>query len=76
VDFCKGADLLIHDAEYTEEEYSTKKAWGHSTTSQALDLASKAKVKSLGLFHHNQDRTDIEVDKMLDFCKDDIKAKS
>ncbi len=76
VDFCKDADLLVHDAEYTEEEYPKKKTWGHSTTQQALDLALKAKVKSLGLTHHNQDRTDSQVDEMLASCKDEIKAQS
>ncbi|MCG2725259.1 MAG: MBL fold metallo-hydrolase [Elusimicrobia bacterium] len=76
VNFCKGADLLVHDAEYTEQEYPNKRTWGHSTINQALDLASKAKVKTLGLFHHNQDRTDSQVDKMLAFCNDEINAKS
>ena len=75
-DFCEGADLLVHDAEYTEKEYPKKKTWGHSTVNQALDLALKAKVKNLGLFHHNQDRTDSQVDKMLAFCKDEIKSGS
>ncbi|MEA3307079.1 MAG: MBL fold metallo-hydrolase [Elusimicrobiota bacterium] len=75
VAFCAGADLLVHDAEYTEEEYPKKKTWGHSTNKQALNLALKAKVKTLGFTHHNQDRIDIEVDKMVDSCKADSKAE-
>ena len=75
VDFCKGADLLVHDAEYTEEEYPKKKTWGHSTNKQALDLALKAEVKRLGLTHHNQDRTDSQVDEICSSCADEIKAK-
>ena len=76
VDFCKGADLLVHDAEYTEEEYPKKKTWGHSTNKQALDLALKAEVKRLGLTHHNQDRTDSQVDEICSSCADEIKAKA
>ena len=76
VDFCRGADILIHDAEYTAGEYPNKKTWGHSTVNQALDLAFRAKVKSLGLFHHNQDRTDAEIDKILAFCNDKASAET
>ena len=76
VNFCKDADLLVHDGEYTEEEYPKKKTWGHSTNKQALDLAIKAKVKTLGFTHHNQDRIDIQVDEMLDSCKKDVRAKN
>jgi len=60
--FCSGADLLIHDAEYTPEEYKTFVDWGHSVYTDALDLALKAGVKKLGLFHLNQERTDRQMD--------------
>jgi ribonuclease BN (tRNA processing enzyme) len=63
-----GADLLIHDGEFTEEEYRTCIQWGHSTSAAALDLAMAAGVKRLGLFHLNQDRTDQDVDRMVDRC--------
>ena len=48
----KDADLLIHDAQYTPEEYKTKIGWGHSTYEHAIDDAIKANVKKLVLFHH------------------------
>jgi phosphoribosyl 1,2-cyclic phosphodiesterase len=67
--FAEGADLLMHDAEYTEEEYKLTKQWGHSVYTIALDLAIKAKVKQFGLFHLNQDRTDEGVDRMVEECK-------
>jgi len=73
--FCKGADLLIHDAEYTPQEYLGKKGWGHSHYMEALDLALAAGVKSLGLFHHNQDRTDHELDAIVDHCRADLAGR-
>ncbi|GAB7078660.1 MBL fold metallo-hydrolase [Megalodesulfovibrio paquesii] len=58
VEFCAGADLLLHDAEYTDEEYAHTKGWGHSTMRHALQLALDAKVRQFGMIHHNQDRPD------------------
>ncbi|MCP4744579.1 MAG: MBL fold metallo-hydrolase [Desulfobacteraceae bacterium] len=66
--FCKGADLLIHDAEYTPDEYKLLMEWGHSSYLDVLELAFKAEVKKLGLFHLNQERTDEEVDSMVEAC--------
>jgi ribonuclease BN (tRNA processing enzyme) len=55
--FARGADLLIHDAEYTEEEYldpvHSKQGWGHSTWQMAVEVAKAAEVKQLALTHHN-----------------------
>lgn len=69
VAFAKGADLLFHDAEYTDEDYKRTKGWGHSTYKQALDLALAAEVKGFGLFHHNQDRTDDDLDRIVADCR-------
>ncbi|MCM2267322.1 MAG: MBL fold metallo-hydrolase [Elusimicrobiales bacterium] len=68
VAFSRGADLLVHDADYTDAEYPRRRTWGHSTWQQALDLALKAEVRALGLFHHNQDRHDAQVDKIVAEC--------
>ena len=75
-EFAKDADLLIHDAEYTPEEYRLKKGWGHSNYMDALNLSFKAGVKKLGLFHHNQDRSDTEQDMIVQKCRDIIKSKN
>jgi len=75
IDFARGADLLIHDAEYTDEEYKTTIEWGHSTYTQALDLAIKANVKQFGMFHLNQDRSDAAVDAIVDKCRKHLKQK-
>jgi phosphoribosyl 1,2-cyclic phosphodiesterase len=74
VRFCKGADLLIHDAEYTPEEYRQTIEWGHSVYTDVLDLAMQAGVKRLGLFHLNQDRTDEQVDAMVSTCRSILKS--
>jgi len=68
-DFCRGADLLVHDAEYTPEEYPERLGWGHSHVDDAARLALAAGVKTLGLFHHNQERTDDGVDEMVRRCR-------
>jgi len=69
VNFCRGAELLIHDAEYTEEEYKHTRGWGHSTYKSALNLAMAARVKRFGLFHHNQDRDDRRMDAIVEACR-------
>jgi phosphoribosyl 1,2-cyclic phosphodiesterase len=68
-DFSRGADLLIHDAEFKREEYDRVKGWGHSVYDDALELALAAGAKKFGLFHLNQDRTDADADLMLEECR-------
>lgn len=62
VAFCKGADVLIHDAQYRLADMPAKKGWGHSVVNLVRELALKAQVKQLVLFHHDPDRTDEELD--------------
>jgi len=69
VDFCRGADLLMHDAQYTDEEYKTTRGWGHSTYFSATQLAIESGVKNFGLFHHDPDRTDDDLDRQLEYCR-------
>ncbi len=69
VEFTAGADLLVHDAEYTEAQYKITKGWGHSVYTDALRLAMDAGVNQFGLFHHNQDRTDKDLDLIVDDCR-------
>ncbi len=53
IEFLKGVDLVIHDAQYTSEEYSSKIGWGHSPTDYATDIAIAAEVGKVALFHHD-----------------------
>lgn len=57
-ELCRGAQLVLHDAQYTNEEYQTTKGWGHSTFSQVLDLAKAAHMERLGMTHHDPARPD------------------
>ncbi len=67
--FSAGADLLMHDAEFTAEEYKKTKTWGHSVYKDALRLAQEAGVKKFGLFHHNPERFDAGVDALVEDCR-------
>ncbi len=69
VRFCADADLLFHDAEYTPAEYDRQILWGHSAYTEALDLALAAGVRRFGLFHHNQERSDAQVDEIVQDCR-------
>lgn len=71
-DFCAGADVLFHDAEYTEKEYRKFRTWGHSSYVSALELALSANVKHFGLFHFNQERKDHEIEQMISDCRERI----
>ncbi len=76
VEFCRGAELLIHDSEYLPEEYNKfTKTWGHSVYLDSLNLALEAGVKRFGLFHHNQERTDEQIDSMIAGCRRIIKER-
>jgi phosphoribosyl 1,2-cyclic phosphodiesterase len=58
VELAKGADLLIHDAQYTAEELLNRRGWGHSSYDQAMQVAELAGVKRLALTHHDPDHDD------------------
>jgi len=73
VEFCRGVDLLFHDAQYTDEEYKLTRGWGHSTFVDATDIAIEAGVKSLGLFHHDPDRSDDDLGRQVEFCRERIR---
>ncbi|MBW2368657.1 MAG: MBL fold metallo-hydrolase [Deltaproteobacteria bacterium] len=62
IDFYRGADVLVFDAQYTQKEFvEGKQGWGHSFFEHAIDTAKNADVKNLYLFHHDPFRTDTEL---------------
>ncbi len=68
--FFSGADLLVHDTQYTNKEYQAgKKGWGHSTFEWALQAAHNAGVKHLVLFHHDPDRSDEKLETLGNACR-------
>jgi CheY-like chemotaxis protein len=56
--FMQNADVVVHDAQYTPEEYPAKKNWGHSTYSYVTQIAAAAGVKRLFLTHHDPTHSD------------------
>jgi phosphoribosyl 1,2-cyclic phosphodiesterase len=66
VRLCEGADLVIYDTMYTAEEYRQFPHFGHSRPSDAIAVCRKAGCQRLALYHHAPDRSDREVDGMLD----------
>jgi phosphoribosyl 1,2-cyclic phosphodiesterase len=69
-EFSRNADILVHDCQYTPDEIKTRKGWGHSDYEAVFDLAHKAKVKKLILFHHDPSRTDPQIKKIEDICNE------
>ena len=59
-----GVDLLIHDAQYSNEEYANCVGWGHSTVQQAMTFAALAAAKHLVLFYHDPTHTDEDLDRL------------
>jgi len=75
--FIQGADLLIHDTQYTLEEYKASKiGWGHSTFEHAINSAHKAGVKKLLLFHHDPLRTDDQLDALAEKYRSAIRGRT
>jgi ribonuclease BN (tRNA processing enzyme) len=63
-ELCEDVDLLIHDAQFTDEEFATKHAWGHSTYAYARWVAETCGARRLALFHHDPSRTDAEISRI------------
>ena len=76
VTFIKGVDLLIHDAMYLDEEADKIHGWGHSLISQTMELAKKADIPHLVLFHHDPLRTDKQLDCILTDCQKELKKEA
>jgi phosphoribosyl 1,2-cyclic phosphodiesterase len=69
-EFFNGADLLIHDGQYTMAEYECgKKGWGHSPIEYIVDAARRASVKRLAICHHDPLRSDLQIDELSEmYC--------
>jgi phosphoribosyl 1,2-cyclic phosphodiesterase len=65
-DLAHGASLLLHDCQYTDDEYPGHVGWGHSAMSDALTFAARTEVERALLFHHDPLHTDSELDAMYE----------
>jgi ribonuclease BN (tRNA processing enzyme) len=62
--FARDVDLLVHDAQYVDEDMPIKHGWGHSTMNQVLELGRMSTCKRLALYHHDPEREDKSLDRM------------
>ncbi len=62
---CEDADLVIHDAQFVPSEFAAKASWGHCTVDYAVHVAASAGARRLALFHHDPERNDHAVDRLL-----------
>lgn len=60
----EGADVVIYDSTYTEQEFPSKIGWGHSTWNEGMRLCQAAGAKKLAIFHHDPDHDDVFMDKL------------
>jgi ribonuclease BN (tRNA processing enzyme) len=66
----RGADLLLHDAQYFQKEYEARIGWGHSSVSDATAFARAARVGKLVLFHHEPTHSDRELERLEDIARE------
>jgi len=76
LNFCKDSDILIHDAQYTAEEFEKHLGWGHSSYNYAMEVANQSNVKKLVFFHHDPNYKDKKLESIEEQCKNDAKGKS
>jgi phosphoribosyl 1,2-cyclic phosphodiesterase len=74
IDFVRGVDLLIQDAQYTPEEYTQRRGWGHGSTDYVTDVAVEAGARRAALFHHEPTHSDDAIDKMIESARKRARA--
>jgi phosphoribosyl 1,2-cyclic phosphodiesterase len=75
-EFCRDADVLIHDSTYTPEEYASRIGWGHSHYLFSLQVARNSHAKQLVLFHHDPSHNDAMIDGILETCRREIQTRN
>ena len=68
VEACHGIDILIHDAQYSPEEYALKSTWGHCTVDYAVEVALAAEARRLVLYHHDPAHDDRWIDRACEMA--------
>jgi phosphoribosyl 1,2-cyclic phosphodiesterase len=74
-EFLASADLVIHDAQFTDKEYANHKGWGHSPVEYVSEIGQLAGVKRMALSHHDPGRTDDGLDQIVESIRSDLKEK-
>ena len=73
VKLAQGADLLVHDAQYTSEELPQRRGWGHSSYDQAMQVAEMAAVKRVAMTHHDPEHDDEFLLRLEKLCQERFK---
>ena len=76
LELADGADLLVHDAQYTPEEFAEKRHWGHCTVDYAVHVAVESGAKRLALFHHDPAHDDATVDRLFERARAAVPSTS
>src|SRR5438034_1878479 len=74
-EFLASADLVIHDAQFTDKEYANHKGWGHSPVEYVSEIGQLAGVKRMAFSHHDPERTDDGLDQIVESIRSDLKDK-
>jgi ribonuclease BN (tRNA processing enzyme) len=69
LELCHDVDLLVHDGQYTDDEFSTKADWGHSTAAFAVHVAAESHARRLVLTHHDPAHDDDDLDRILSLAR-------
>jgi phosphoribosyl 1,2-cyclic phosphodiesterase len=64
-ELCRGVDVMIHDAQYTQAEFEHKSSWGHCTIDYAVWLALECDARTLVLYHHDPQHDDDQLDRIV-----------
>ncbi len=75
-EFLKDADLVIHDAQFTDAEYTLMKGWGHSPVEYVSEMGRLAGVKQMAFAHHDPKRTDDALDGIIESVRADLRMKN
>ena len=67
-DLAREVDLLLHDGQYTDDEYRQRVGWGHSSISHAVEVADLSAARDLLLIHHDPDHSDEHIDALVEFA--------
>jgi phosphoribosyl 1,2-cyclic phosphodiesterase len=74
--FLDSVDVLVHDAMFTAAEYPSREGWGHSSVAQAVRLAEEAGACRLLLFHHSPDRSDTDLDRLVEDVRNELARRN
>ena len=69
IELCEGVDLLIHDSQFTRDEFTEKPHWGHCTIDYAVHVAAEAGAERLVLFHHDPTHHDLALDELTAYAR-------